>query len=104
VDEKGLWTRITQVAPQGKADLTRLGGIVSRTLVTATSKEIKDTIELKPNTVLFDNNGPALVSQIVRLYDKGKGGKQTFWIFVLPGGDRGVPREKGNQDERNGRD
>jgi hypothetical protein len=106
VDEKGLWTRITQVAPQGKADLTRLGGIVSRTLVTATSKEIKDTIELKPNTVLFDNNGPALVSQIVRQYDQSKGGKQTFWIFVLPGGQIEASLEKKETEDRtvNGRD
>ena len=100
VDEKGLWTRITQVAPQGKAELTRLGGTVSRTLVTATSKEIKDTIELKPSTVLFDNYGPSLLSQIVRVYDKGKGGKQTFWIFALPGGQIEASLDKTGTEER----
>ena len=99
-DAKGLWTRILQDSAQGKAELTRQGGTVSRTLVTSTSKEIKDTIELKPGTVLFDNYGPALLSQMVRLYETGKGGKQTFQIFVLPGGQVEASLEKKDSEDR----
>jgi hypothetical protein len=84
-DAKGLWTRILQSSAQGKAELTRTDGTVSRTIVTSTAKEIKDTIELKPGVVLFDNYGPALMSQMIRLYDSQKGGKQKFQIFILPG-------------------
>jgi putative CocE/NonD family hydrolase len=105
-DAKGYWTRISQASAQGKAELTRQDGTVSRTLVSSTSKETKDTIELKPGAVLFDNYGPALLSQMLRLYDVQKGGRQTFPIFVLPGGQVDAFLEKKGTEDRtvSGRD
>ena len=99
-DAKGLWTRILQNSAQGKAELLRTAGTVSRTIVTATAKEIKDTIELKPGVVLFDNYGPALLSQMIRLYDSGKGGKQKFQIFILPGAQVEASLEKKEREDR----
>ena len=96
----GIWTRISQSSPQGKAELTRKGHVVERTLVSPTGKETRDTIELKPGVVLFDNNGPALVSQMIRFYDGGKGGKQKFQVLVLPGGQVEVTLEQKQDEER----
>jgi putative CocE/NonD family hydrolase len=96
----GLWTRITQHSAGGRAELTRSGSTVSRTLVSATGKETQDTIELKPGVVLFDNYGPALLSQMTRLYDGTKGGKQKFQVFVLPGGQIEASLERKDDQER----
>ena len=100
VDSEGRWVRIFQKSPQGTADLKREGGIVSRTLVSSTSKEIKDTIELKPQAVLFDNYGPTLMSQMIREYDAKKGGKQNFQVLILPGAQMEAGLEMKEEEER----
>jgi len=100
VDQDGRWVRIVQKSAQGSADLKREAGTVMRTIVTATSKEMKDTIELKPQTVLFDNYGPALMSQMIRAYDSAKGGKQKFQVFILPGAQMEVSLEMKESEER----
>jgi putative CocE/NonD family hydrolase len=79
-DKDGRWTRISMESPQGRTELVREGGLVRRTV-----KEKVDTITLKPGAVLFGNFTPALISQAVRLYDRAKGGRQTFPLFILPG-------------------
>jgi len=98
--QDGVWNRIFQSSAQGKAELTRTAGTVARTLTTPTGKEIKDTIELKPGVVLFDNYGPALASQMIRLYDGGKGGKQKFQVFILPGAQVEATLEQKEKEAR----
>lgn len=79
-NKDGRWTKIIVKAPQGTLTLDREGSIVTQAI-----KEKKTTIEIKDGTVLFENYSPALMSQSVRLYDKEKGGKQTFPCFSIPG-------------------
>lgn len=100
VDKEGRWLGIFQKSSQGTAALKREGGMVARRIVTATSKEIKDTIELKPQVVLFDNYGPALMSQMIREYDLKKGGRQNFQVFILPGAQMEAGLEIKEEEER----
>jgi len=79
-NEDGRWIKIIQNAPQGTLTLDREGSIVTQAI-----KEKKTTMELKDGAVLFDNYSPALTSQAVKVYDKEKGGKQTFPCFSIPG-------------------
>ncbi|MFQ6109273.1 MAG: CocE/NonD family hydrolase [Candidatus Aminicenantales bacterium] len=79
-DNQGRWTRITQESPQGLMVFERKASIVTRTF-----KDKKLTIKLKNRAVLFENFSPALISQAVRVYDKDKGGKQSFPLFIIPG-------------------
>jgi putative CocE/NonD family hydrolase len=69
-------------------------------MVSSTGKETKETIELKPGAVLFDNYGPALMSQMLRLYDGGRGGKQKFQVFILPGAQAEASLEKRQREDR----
>ena len=80
VDPDGLWTQITAVAPTGTTTCIREGATARRTL-----KEKTTTFDVKPGVRLFDNYGPALMSQAVRLYDGAKGGKQAFPVIIVPG-------------------
>ncbi len=80
VDGDGLWTQLTATAPTGTATCTREGAVARRTLMDKTT-----TIDVKPGARVFDNYGPALMSQAVRLYDRAKGGKQPFPVILLPG-------------------
>lgn len=80
VDSSGLWTEITVAAPAGSATCVREGGTGR-----LTAKGKTTTIEVKPGARLFDNYGPALMSQAVRLYDREKGGKQNFPLILVPG-------------------
>ena len=80
VDSDGLWTQITAAAPPGTTRTFREGATARRTLNDKTT-----TFEVKPGARLFDNYGPALMGQAVRLYDRAKGGKQPFPVIVLPG-------------------
>ncbi|MGB9457847.1 MAG: CocE/NonD family hydrolase [Bryobacteraceae bacterium] len=80
VDKDGFWTTMSTNAPTGVATSVREGAKARRTL-----KEKTETFEVKPGARVFDNYGPALMSQPVRLYDRAKGGKQSFPLVVLPG-------------------
>jgi hypothetical protein len=80
VDKDGFWTTMSTNAPTGVATSVREGVTARRTL-----KEKTETFEVKPGARVFDNYGPALMSQPVRLYDRAKGGKQSFPLVVLPG-------------------
>jgi len=80
VDKDGVWTTMSANAPAGVATSVRDGATARRTL-----KEKTETFEVKPGARVFDNYGPALMSQPVRLYDRAKGGKQSFPLVILPG-------------------
>jgi len=77
--DDGRWISMSMETPLGPVSVEREGGQVR-----VTHKDKIRTISLKPDTVLFENFTPALISQAVRLYDHSKGGKQTFPLFIVP--------------------
>jgi putative CocE/NonD family hydrolase len=79
VDGHGLWTRIATESPRGPVEVTRDG-----MKATIKLKDEARTLDLKPGTILFENYSPALMSQAVIAYDREKGGKQTFPLFIVP--------------------
>jgi putative CocE/NonD family hydrolase len=79
VDETGLWTEISMDAPTGPVSIVRDGGVGYIIREGDTS-----TVELKPQTVLFENFNPALMSLAVLAYDQEAAGKQTIPIFIIP--------------------
>jgi len=95
VDAEGHWTTITAAAPTGTATCTREGSTARRTLNGKTT-----TFEVKEGARLFDNYGPALMSQAVRRYDRAKGGKQPFPVVVVPGAAVEASLEFKDQVER----
>jgi hypothetical protein len=76
----GLWSTITDSGPAGTAILIRDGDKARRII-----KDKTEIIDIKPGARLFHNFGPVLMGQAVVLYDKAKGGKQTFPLVILPG-------------------
>jgi putative CocE/NonD family hydrolase len=95
VDGDGLWTQITAAAPTGTSTCLRDGATARRTL-----KEKTTTFDVKAGARLFDNYGPALMTQAVRLYDRSKAGKQPFPVIVLPGAAMDATLEYTDQVER----
>jgi putative CocE/NonD family hydrolase len=79
-DKEGRWEKIVAESPQGTRTLVREGDKAKLTF-----KDQITTVTLKSGATLFDNFSPALASQLVRAYDKSKGGKQTVPTFVVPG-------------------
>jgi uncharacterized protein len=79
-DKEGHWNDISLKTPQGPISIVREGDLAKRTI-----KEKTDTITLKPGSLIFGDSVPALMSQAVSVYDKAKGGKQTFPLFIVPG-------------------
>jgi hypothetical protein len=77
--EGGLWQGMSMTTPLGPVEVKRDG-----TIAKITFKEKTETITLKPGTMLFENLTPMLMSQAVRAYDRDKGGKQTFPLFIVP--------------------
>jgi putative CocE/NonD family hydrolase len=80
VDADGRWTRLETRGAQGTITTIREGDTAKRTF-----KEKTDIITVKPGAVLFSNYGPALMSVMLRQYDRAKGGKQALSVIVLPG-------------------
>ena len=95
VDTDGVWTQIKATSPTGTFTCVRDGATARRTL-----KDKTTTFDVKPGARLFDNYGPALMSQAVRLYDRAKGGRQTFPVIVLPGAALDASLEFKDQIER----
>jgi len=95
VDADGVWTSIAAAAPTGTTTSVREGATARRTQQGKTT-----TFDVKPGARLFDNYGPALMSQAVRLYDRAKGGKQSFPVIVLPGAALDASLEFKDQVER----
>ncbi|MBI3950252.1 MAG: CocE/NonD family hydrolase [Acidobacteria bacterium] len=79
-DKNGQWVNISMETPQGPVTVVREGDVARRTI-----KDKVTTVNLKPGAVLFENFSPALYTLPVRVYDKAKGGKQTFPLFIVPG-------------------
>jgi hypothetical protein len=80
VDADGSGPRSPPPRRQAPTTCVREGATARRTL-----KDKTTTFDVKPGARLFDNYGPALMSQAARLYDRAKGGKQPFPVIVLPG-------------------
>lgn len=101
VDAEGRWVRMEAKSPVGVITGVREGDQLRRTY-----KEKTTTEKVKTGARLFDNYGPALMSQAVRLYDRAKGGKQGFQVFVVPGAPLEASLEYKDQLERSvaGRD
>jgi hypothetical protein len=78
-EKDGRWISMLMETPLGPVEVQRDGGTARITF-----KEKTETITIKPGTMLFENFTPALMSQAVRAYDKTKGGKQTFPLFIVP--------------------
>lgn len=78
-DKDGRWVSMSLGTALGPATVER-GDAVAR----ISFKGKTETVTLKPGTMLFENFTPALMSQAVRAYDKAKGGKQTFPLFIIP--------------------
>jgi putative CocE/NonD family hydrolase len=95
VDPDGIWTQFTAAAPAGTTTCVREGATARRTL-----KDKTTTFDVKPGARLFDNYGPTLMSQAVRLYDRAKGGKQPFPVIILPGVAMDASLEFKDQVER----
>ncbi|MGD0200037.1 MAG: CocE/NonD family hydrolase [Bryobacteraceae bacterium] len=79
-DPDGRWVKLSMDAPTGPVQTVREGATARRT-----RKDKTDIITIKPESRLFDNYGPALMSQAVRLYDRAQGGKQQFPLIMVPG-------------------
>ncbi|MGD9141871.1 MAG: CocE/NonD family hydrolase [bacterium] len=80
VDEDGYWTNMSMETPRGPVTITREGNRA----VIDDGEGTDDTVELKPNTMLFENFSPVLMSQVVTAYDQEAGGKQVFPLFIIP--------------------
>jgi putative CocE/NonD family hydrolase len=94
-DKKGHWVKIEGTSQAGEFSMTREGDKVKRTLRKKTA-----TFTLKPGAVLFDNFSPALMTQSVRAYDAGKGGKQTLPMVIIPAAQIDVTLERKDTVER----
>jgi putative CocE/NonD family hydrolase len=80
VDEDGYWTRIHMVTARGPVTITREG----TKAIIDDGKGTDNTVEILPNTILFENFTPILMSQMVIAYDQEAGGKQVFPLFIIP--------------------
>ncbi len=94
-DKDGRWVKLTADSPRAPATVERTGGVAKRTV-----KDKSTTVDLKPDTGLFENFSPVLMTQQVRLYDQKKGGKQTFPVLVVPGVMADVALERKDPTER----
>ena len=79
-DKDGRWAQIVLKSPRGPITTVREGDVARRTF-----QEKTEVVNIKADARLFDNYAPALMSQAVRLYDKAKGGKQSFPLVITPG-------------------
>ena len=79
-DAEGRWAKIVMESPVGTATLIREGNNVTRTV-----KDKTTTWQTTANSLLYENNSPALVSQALRAYDRAKGGAQKFALMIAPG-------------------
>lgn len=77
-DADGRFVRIEIDQPQGPAVVEREGHTGRITF-----KEQTTTVTFKPETVLFENFTPALMTLAVKRYDRAAGGKQSFPVFVV---------------------
>lgn len=79
-DEQGRMVKITAQTPLGEQTFQRDG-----TTLRFTFKDKASTLTIRPESILFENSSPALMSHAIRHYDKGKGGVQSFPLLILNG-------------------
>lgn len=79
-DAEGRFQRIEVTQPGGVAVVEREGFLVRTSF-----KEMKGTVNLKPDCILFENFTPVFMTLAVKRYDRARGGKQTFPVFVIAG-------------------
>lgn len=79
-DADGRFQRIEIDQPGGTAIVERDGSTVRTSF-----KEQKGSATIKPDSILFENFTPAFMTLAVKRYDRAKGGKQTFPVFVVAG-------------------
>lgn len=97
----GLWDRMEMKTALGPVSVVREGGDIKITF-----KEKTTTIKLAPDTVLFENFSPVLMSQAIRRYDRAKAGKQALQLFIVPNVCMAASLELTGSEERSvgGRD
>ena len=78
-DASGAWQAIETVSPQGKVIVERQGFLVTRNILGQRS-----TVQLKADSLLYDDNIPALLSDIVLKCDLTTKGKQPVSLFISP--------------------
>lgn len=83
VDASGRWTTMKVTAP-AITIICQREGLEAKIKI---NDKAPQTQELKPGSVLFDNNSPAVVRQSLRLYDADRGGKQALNIWIVPAGE-----------------
>jgi putative CocE/NonD family hydrolase len=79
VDDRGLWTRMDMKTALGPVTIVRDGGVAEIRRSSDTT-----TVQLQPNTVLFENFSPALIAHAIAVYDETAGGRQPISIFIVP--------------------
>jgi hypothetical protein len=94
-DENGFWDKIEITEPRGKILLERDGLTVNRNLFGQ-----KSTLEIKPESIFYMDNIPVLLSDIVKIYDHDKKGKQKLSLFIFPSAVRDVQIEFLNEEEK----
>lgn len=77
-DADGRFLKIDIEQPQGPATVERDGETARITF-----KETKLNVTFKPDTILFENFSPALMTLAVKRYDRAKGGDQKLAVFVV---------------------
>lgn len=84
-DEGGEWKAIKMTSGPGEVEITREGEKLQKNAYGR-----KSTGKLKPGSYLYDYNTPALMSSIIRQYDKEKKGIQRFPAYVVPGDEKDI--------------
>jgi putative CocE/NonD family hydrolase len=79
VDSNGAWSKILIKSPTLQAEISREGNQVECREHRGTQKFV-----LKPDSLIFDSDAPALLATVIRRYDVSKGGLQRFPVLVLP--------------------
>jgi uncharacterized protein len=80
VDSQGAWSKIKIQSPTVSAEIVREGNQVEcRDQNRGTTK-----FSLKPDSLIFDSDAPALLVTAIRRYNGPKGGLQRFPVLVLP--------------------
>ena len=76
-DDQGAWKTIEMKTSAGTVQMEREGRLVKKTFRDETS-----TVNLEEKSLLYDNYGPALMTEFIKHYDREKAGKQTLSIFI----------------------
>jgi putative CocE/NonD family hydrolase len=102
-DTEGRWEKIVQGTPLGPINVVRQGAEARFTF-----KDKVEVFKLKPGALIMDGSPTVAVGagQVVRHYDRAKGGKQTFPVLFLPKIIKNVTVERKDTVERSvgGRD